>query len=77
MANFANNFWEIITVGIFGAIGLIIMASLGTSGGSGSTAENWSTLFGAQLTGNVSIMGVGVILVIIGGVMGFLKFIKK
>ena len=74
---FAKNFWELITVGIFGAIGLIIMASLGTSGGSGSTTENWSTLFAAQLNSNVSIIGVGVILIIIGGVLGYLKFIKK
>jgi hypothetical protein len=104
MANFANNFWEIISVGIFGAIGLIIIYQLGkteaesagltwnaTAGewyqynGSENilnysvipASTNWSGLFGSQIVGNVSIVGVGVILVIIGGVMGYLKFIRK
>ena len=100
MGNFAKNFWEIITIGIFGAIGLIIIFQLGasqatsagltwnTTGGYWAnstggvdyttlpTTANWTDLFSAQIVSNTSIIGVGVILVIIGGVFGYLKFIR-
>ena len=98
---FAKNFWELITVGIFGGLGLLIIHQLSVSqaeaagltwnASSGSwinssgvndyvnlpTASNWSGLFGAQIVSNTSIIGVGVILVIIGGVLGYMKFIRK
>ena len=101
---FAKNFWELITVGVFGAIGLIIIHQLSVSQAESAgltwnasagewywnngseniinyslipTTSNWSSLFGAQIVSNTSIIGVGVILVIIGGVLGYLKFIRK
>jgi len=72
-----NLIWEVGMAVLFGGIVLFAIYKLGVASGTGTPAENWSTLAAAEFTGNVSLIGLVIVIGLIAGVLSFTKFIKK
>ena len=69
MASIKDTVWEISLAVIFGAIGLFVIYKLGAASGSGTPAENWSTLAAAQFTDNVSLIGLVLVIGLVAAVL--------
>ena len=77
MAKLSAIVWEVGLAVVFGAIILFLVGRLGTSAGSGTPAENWSTLASTQFTDNVSLIGLVLVIGLIAAVIGTTKMFKR
>lgn len=77
MVSIKSVVWDTGLAVLFGGVILFAVYKLGQSAGSGTPAENWSTLASAEFTGNVSLIGLVLVIGLIGAVIGYVKFVRR